>query len=196
MTDQPSPPALPSRKKINPAVLLVVAAVIVTLPLLAFAGIFLLVNRTSFDSVDELDAKQLESVRVQLLNLPRGAQNRPDTDAAVRPDEDTRRHADPDVGPANLTREDFGPMLQPLRNAERLDPADWPAAVFTGEIRVRYTDGRGGTVRLYRYPEKVSDPNSPEVVYFKVNSNLYRGGTLKELRTTAEACAGRALKGR
>ena len=45
----------------------------------------------------------------------------------------------------NLIRPDFDVILQPLREAEKADPKEWPATSFLGEIRVRYKDGRRGT---------------------------------------------------
>src|SRR3954471_9837847 len=79
--DQPPPPvpsAPPAPKKINVAVLLILATVFITTPLLVFAAFYFWLEQTSFASVDELKPAELESVQVRMYNLVRGPQNRPD----------------------------------------------------------------------------------------------------------------------
>lgn len=193
----PTPPAAPAPKKVNVAVMLILTAVFVTVPLLVFAAFYLWLNQTSFASVDEVNPAELEGVRVQLLNLPRGPQNRPDVVAGaewVRADENNSAHADPDIGPVDLIRPDFDLILAPLRNATPLEASQWPACPFLGEIKVRYTDGRKGTVRLYWALDRPGDPDSPARVYMTVGPNKYRACPLKELRTAAEAAASRGTK--
>lgn len=191
--DPPPPPPSPPAKRVNVAVLLILAAVFVSVPLLAFLAILMWLNQTSFASVDEIDPGELATMQVQLLNLPRGPQNRPDPPEGetLPADENTRAYSDPDIGPVELTRPDFAVMLQPLRDAEPIESNEWPASPFLGEIKVRFKDGRPGTIRLYWASERPGDSNSPARVYMKIGSNKYRACSLKELRTFAEACAGR-----
>jgi hypothetical protein len=195
--DPPKPtPTLPAHRKVNTAVLLITAAVFVTVPLLAFAALYLWLNQTSFASVDEVKPAELESVQLQLLNLPRGPQNRPDPAPGERlaDEENTVAQADQDIGPVKLSRPDFEVILQPLLNAQPLEASQWPACPFLGEIKVRFKDGRPGTIRLYWAPERPGDADSPARVYMKVGSNRYRACPLKELRTFAQACADRGTK--
>jgi hypothetical protein len=111
--DPPPAPSPPAPKKINVAVLLILAAVFVTVPLLVFAAIFLWLEQSSFASVDEIKPAELEGVRVQMLNLVRGPQNRPDPAPGenLSPDENTPGMHDPDIGPVNLIRPDFDVIL-------------------------------------------------------------------------------------
>lgn len=195
--DQPKPtPTPPAPRKVNVAVLFIVAGVFITVPLLVFAALYLWLNQTSFASVDEVKPAELESVQLQLLNLPRGPQNRPDPAPGEKlpDDENTVAQADQDIGPVKLIRPDFEVILQPLLNAQPLEPSQWPACPFLGEIKVRFKDGRPGTIRLYWAPERAGDPDSPARVYMKVGSNRYRACSLKELRTFAQACAERGTK--
>jgi hypothetical protein len=191
--DPPPVPSPPTPKKINVAVLLILAAVFVTVPLLIFAGLFLWLEQSSFASVDEIKPAELDGVRVQMLNLVRGPQNRPDpaADESLSPDENTPAYHDPDIGPVNLIRPDFEVMLQPLRDAQPADPKDWPATAFLGELRVRYKDGRRGTIYLRQARDNPRDPDSPMRVYMVIGPNKYKACSLRELRTFAEACAGR-----
>lgn len=197
--DPPPPPAQPSPpapKKINAAVLLILASVFITIPLLVFAAFFLWMEQSAFASVDELKPAELESVRVQMLNLVRGPQNRPDPPVSpeVSADENTRNQRDPDIDPTNLIRPDFDVIFQPLLNAEKIDHDKWPSAAFLGEIRVRYKDGRFGTIRLYQAPDNPRVEDSPMRVYMKIGPSWYRACSVKELRTYAQSCAERGTK--
>lgn len=191
----PPQPAAPARKKINVAVLLVVAAAFITVPLLVFLAFMLWMDQSAFGTVDDVKTSELEGVRVQLLNLPRGRQNRPDTIKEDGPPADnTPTQFDADIGPVDLTRPDFDLILAPLRNATPLEPKDWPASPLLGEIRVRYKDGRRGTIYLYWAYDRPGDDTSPARVYMKVGGNRYRACSLKDLRTVAEAAASRGTK--
>jgi len=192
----PAPSAPPAPKKINVAVLLILAAVFITVPLLVFLAFMMWLEQTAFASVDELKPAELESVRVQMLNLVRGPQNRPDPPLSpdYPPDENTPNQRDPDIDPTNLIRPDFDVIFQPLLNAEKIEHDKWPSAAFLGEIRVRYKDGRLGTIRLYQAPDNPRVEDSPLRVYMRIGSSWYKACSLKELRTYAQACAERGTK--
>ncbi len=191
--DPPPAPSPPTPKKINVAVLLILAAVFVTVPLLVFAALFLWLEQSSFASVDEIKPAELDGVRLQMLNLVRGPQNRPDpaADENLSADENTPAQHDPDIGPVNLIRPDFDVILQPLRKAEPADPKAWPATSFLGEIRVRYKDGRRGTIYLRQALDNPRNPDSPMRVYMVIGPNKYKACSLRELRTFAQACGER-----
>ena len=92
----------------------------------------------------------------------------------------------------NLIRPDFDAVLAPLRNAETVTEADeWPAAAYLGEIRLRYADGRRGTIYLKQALDNPRDVSSPMRVFMVIGKNRYRACTLKELRTVARPCAER-----
>lgn len=192
----PQPPAAPAPKKVNAAVLLITAAATVTVALLIAAGIILWLNQTSFESVDEIKPEELESVRIHMLNLVRGPQNRPDPPLVpdVPPDENVRSRNDPDIDPTFLVRPDFDVIFIPLRNADAADASVAPATSFLGEIRVRYKDGRRGTIYLRQGPDDRRDENSPMRVYMKIGSNWYRACSLKDFRTFAHSCAERGTR--
>ena len=191
--DPPPVPSPPAPKKVNVAVLLILAAIFVTVPLLVFAALFLWLNQTSFASVEELKPNELEGIRLQMLNLVRGPQNRPEPspDESLGADENTPNQHDPDIGPVNLIRPDFDVILQPLRNAEPIDNSAYPATSYLGELRIRYKDGRRGTIYLRQALENPRNPDSPMRVYMVIGTNKYKACTLRELRTFAQACGDR-----
>lgn len=208
LNDQPvpPPPAAPTPKKVNAAVLFISAAVIVTVPLLAFLAIYMWLNQTWFSSIDEVEPAKLESVQVRMLNLIRGPQNRPGPPLLpdVPPEENNPTMQDPDIDPVNLVRPDFEVIFLPLRGATLIEHSQWPAAVFLGEIRVRDKEGRPGTIRLYRAADELPKgqklPDDPKLdprvqrVYMRIGSSWYRACTLKELRECAHASAERGTK--
>jgi hypothetical protein len=91
-------------------------------------------------------------------------------------------------------RPDFDPLLNALRGAEAVDQK--PPSPYLGKVEIRYKDGRRGTVMLYWSEGDRAD--NPAVVWLRINSGFkplfYRAGTLKDLRTVAQACADRGEK--
>lgn len=195
LNDLPDPPpAQPApSKKLNVAVLLIVASVFVTVPVCLFALLYFWLTQSAFNSVDELKADDLDEIKIQMLNLPRGPQNRPDpvTEEKIKPDENTRFHTDPDIEPTRLMRPDFDVFLNALKNAEPVDRR--PPAPYLGKVEIRYKDGRRGTVMLY-WAVDGPRPDAPAHVWLRINSNNFKACTLKELRTVAQACAERGEK--
>jgi hypothetical protein len=190
----PSPADAPP-KKLNLAVLLILAAVFVTVPVCLFALVYFWLTQSAFNSIDELKADDLQEIEIRLVNLPRGPQNRPDPspDERLKAGENTRVHADPDVDPTLLTRPDFDVFLSALRGAEKVERTEVPAVAYLGKVEVRYKDGRRGTVLLKQ--SDTGPANNPTVmVWMNINSHWYRGGTLKELRAVAQPCAERGTK--
>jgi hypothetical protein len=188
-------PAQPQPKKINLAVLLIVASVFITVPVCIFALGYLWLTQSSFNSVNEIKADEVDEIKVQMLNLRRGPQNRPDpiTDEKLRSDENTPYHTDPDIDPTLLIRPDFDAFLGSLRGAEQVDRKDVPAVAYLGKIEVRFKDGRRGTI-LLKQSDDYPGPHATVQVWMNINSNWYRAGTLKDLRTVAQACADRGQK--
>jgi len=183
MTTSPSP------KKLNVAVLLILAAVLVTVPLLVFLGVFLWLDQTSFTSVDELKVEELDTIRIELKNLASRSMDRPDSDVVDKTN--TLDRTDPDIRPVYITRPDFNNILAPLREAKEIDPMQWPASAYLGKYEIKYKDGRGGTIMLYWNTEVHGNADSPGVVWMKIGANRYQACKLKELRTIAEDCAKR-----
>ncbi len=192
---QISPPTTP-RKKINAAVLLIVASVFITVPLLIFMGLFFWLNQSAFDRIEDIPVKELAEVRLELKNLPRGPQNRPDPlgEETLAPEENTIYQADPDIRPTLLDKRDFEPFLSVLLNSEPLTLEQWPAKAYLGKLQIRYNDGRGGTVILYWANDQPGIAGSPARVFMMIGGQRYRTCTLKELRTVAEAVAARGRK--
>lgn len=188
-----SPPSQP--KKINLAVLLIVAAVFITTPVCIFALGYLWLTQSSFNSVNEIKADEVDEIKIQMLNLRRGPQNRPDpiADENLKPEENTPYFTDPDIEPTTLVRPDFDAFLGSLRGAEKVDRTQVPAVAFLGKIEVRYKDGRRGTI-LLKQSDDHPGPDATVLVWMNINSNWYKAGTLKDLRTVAQACADRGQK--
>lgn len=192
LSPPPSPAEAPP-KKLNVAVLLILAAVFITVPVCLFALMYFWLTQSAFNSVDELKADDLQEIEIRLVNLPRGPHNRPDPspDERIKADENTRFHTDPDVDPTLLTRPDFDVFLNALRGAEKVDRK--PPSPYLGKVEIRYKDGRRGTVMLY-WASEDNRPDAPAVVWLRINSHYYKGGTLKDLRTVAQACAERGTR--
>jgi len=189
MTTSPPPP----RRKVNAAVLLITAAVFVTVPLLVFLALFLWLTQPSFVSVDEIKVEELEDVRIELKNLPRGVQNRPSPKKGEANDdsENTPDKTDPDIPKTNLIRPDFDALLGTLRDAQPVEAKDWPAGAYLGKIEIRYKDGRGGTIMLRWALDKPGVPSSPAWVWMQIGPQRFKACRLKELREVAEMCAAR-----
>jgi hypothetical protein len=79
----------------------------------------------------------VETLGVQLLNHPGGQD---------------------DVRPVNMAPPDFDRLLEPLRHAEKIEVQ--PPAAFSGEYKVRFKDGRRGTIRL-RWAREAYDYSTP-----------------------------------
>jgi hypothetical protein len=193
---QATPQRTVPRRKINAAVLLIVAAVFVTIPLLIFLGLFLWLNQSAFDRIEDIPVKELAEIRLELKNLPRGADNRPDPldEETLPPDQNTIYQNDPDIWPTLLDKSDFEPFLAVLANADPVTADQWPAKAYLGKLQIRYQDGRSGTVLLYWATEVPGDSTSPARVYMMIGGQRYRACRLKELRTVAEAVASRGKR--
>jgi len=191
--DPPPVPSPPAPKKVNVAVLLILAAIFVTVPLLVFAALYMWLNQTSFASVDELNATELDVIELEMRNLVRGPQNRPEPspDERLAADENTPNQHDDDIRPVKLIRTDFDVILQPLRNADPIETSAMPATYYLGELRIRYKDGRRGTIYLRQALDNPRNPDSPMRVYMVIGPNKYKACTLRELRTFARACGDR-----
>ena len=111
-------------------------------PVCTFALFYFWLTQSAFNSVEELKADELEEIRIDIKNLPRGPQNRPDPleGEMLSPEENTTFHTDPDIPPTKLIRPDFDSFLGVLRGAESIEPM--PASAYLGKIEIRYKDGR------------------------------------------------------
>ena len=121
----------------NPAkriALLVLA--LLALPVTLALVVFPMLSGLPFESVDQLDPAEVESLSVRLLNR-------------------TELDGGDDVWPYFAAPQDYAALLDPLRRLPEV--ADFPDArgPWLGEYRVRTKDGRKGTIRLYwvRSPE-------------------------------------------
>jgi hypothetical protein len=198
MTDHEQPEPLPAQKpapKVNVAVMLILASVFITLPVCLFALIFFWLNQSSFNSVNEIRAEELSEIKIQMLNLRRGPQNRPDPigEDTIKPDENTPSYTDPDIDPTKLLRTDFDPFLGSLRGAERVERNEVPATAYLGKIEVRYKDGRRGTILLKQADDRPGRDATIQV-WMNINSSWFKAGSLKDFRTVAQACADRGEK--
>jgi hypothetical protein len=125
--------------------------------------------RPAFESVDAVDAGQVRSLTVFVLNRPDGG---------------------PDIGhpknPFAIDPADYGKVLGLLRNAERIDKE---RGVYLGEMRVRLADGRRQSIQLYRVAPA---PNAPPVLRFKIEQFQYEAGPADRLVTLLAECEARA----
>jgi len=154
---------------VNVKLMVAIVLLLLLVPVGVMFCIFPWLSQQAFKSVDEIDATQVETLGVQLLNHPEGRE---------------------DVRPIQMAREDFDRLLEPLRHAEKVEVQ--PAAPFAGEYKVRFKDGRRGTIRL-RWAREAVDLSPPfaavvgstaeqfgitprwrYVVYMQVGSEKYR----------------------
>jgi hypothetical protein len=115
----------PPLRKTNVKLIAAIVLLLLFVPVGFIFCVFPWLSQPAFLSVDEIDPAKVESLGVQLLNHPGGAE---------------------DVRPISMNPQDFDKLLEPLRNAERIDVQ--PPAAFNGEYKVRFQDGRRGTIRL------------------------------------------------
>jgi len=181
MADVPVPTPRRSRGPLIAGATFVLA--VVAIPLLILFFVLPWLSQLAFTSVDELNIAEIEELSIQLLNHPSvdDKLRKPDVDMPIR---------SRDRG-VKLAAADFDAALAPLRNATKIDAI--PASTFLGEYKVRFKDGRRGTIRL-RFQPGMADPlNAP--VWFEIGPNKYRASTLMgPLWATAEDCATRGLK--
>jgi len=142
---------------------------IIVAPLVSIFVIFPWLSQQAFHSADELKVEEIEELRVQLLNHPAGKQ---------------------DIGPIRMDPADFDKLLQPLRNAQPIESI--PASAMLGEYRVRYKDGRRGTIRLRFQPANRAIDAAP--VWMTIGTQKYQIGNLGTLWPLAEECAARGKK--
>ena len=162
--------AQPKRYKVSAKWLIGLSALTLLVPVLMIFVIFPWLEEQAFQSVEEIDPAEVEVLRVQLLNHPQDQ---------------------PDVGPVNMNPDDFPKLFKAIAGAEKV--IEIPAATWLGEYRVRFKDGRRGTIRLYWQRQNPSNSNSVPVIWMKIGSQKYRGGEVLELFKIAAECAPRGV---
>lgn len=166
--DQPLPPAAPStRTRLKWWGLILLLTFLFAAALVTAA---LQVLRPAFESVDQLDPARIESIRVFVINRPDGG---PDIGGPTRKG-------------IQISREDFGKVLDPLRHAERVSKE---RGVWLGQMTVKLADGRGQPIYLYRAR---SAPDGPWVLRFKIGRLQYEAGPVDELVRVLTECEPRA----
>ena len=158
----------PRRRRVSAKWLFGLTALTLLVPVVMVFVIFPWLAEQAFQSVEEIDPTQVEVLRVQLLNNPQGKE---------------------DIGPTEMAAADFPALLAALSGAEKV--SEIPASTWLGEYRVRFKDGRRGTIRLYWQRRNPSRIDSPAIVWMKVGSNKYRAGEVLELFKVAGECAPR-----
>jgi hypothetical protein len=183
------PPQMPA-KKVNVKLMVAIVLLLLLVPVGVMFCIFPWLSQQAFKSVDEIDAAQVESLSVQLLNHPSGKD---------------------DIGPIRMAPEDFARLFEPLRQAEKLEVQ--PAAAFNGEYKVRFKDGRRGTIRLRWQRETVdvapafaavvgttaeqfgNTPRWRYTIYMQIGTEKYRAkGDVLALFELARECEVRGEK--
>ena len=116
---------IPTPRKSHRNVIILVVVGMIAVPTVMLLVIFPWLSQPAFTTVDEIDVTHVESIRIQFLNPP---------------------HQKDDIGPVYLASEDIDAILAPLRRAEAVSA--YPPSAHMGEYRVRFKDGRRGTIRL------------------------------------------------
>ena len=158
----------PRRYRVSAKWLLGLTALTLLVPVLMLFVIFPWLAEQAFQSVEEINPAEVEVLRVQLLNHPQGKD---------------------DVGPVEMSPDDFPKLLAAIGGAEKVN--EIPAATWLGEYRVRFHDGRRGTIKLYWQKQNPSVPDSPAVIWMKIGTSKYKGGEALELFKLAAECAPR-----
>ena len=165
----------PAKKKSHRTIIILVILGMIAVPTVMLVFVFPWLSQSAFQSVDEIDVAQVDTIRIQFLNHP-------------------NRKAD--VDPVYLANEDFDTVLEPLRRAESVTVI--PPSAHLGEYRIRFKDGRRGTIRLTWLQENRGQENAlasltgaaamengfvpPKyTVYFKIDSKMYKAGHAMEL---------------
>ena len=158
----------PKRYKVSAKWLIGLSALTLLVPVLMIFVIFPWLSEQAFQSVEEINPVEIEVLRVQLLNHPQDQ---------------------PDVGPVNMNPDDFPKLFKAIAGAEKVN--DIPAATWLGEYRVRFKDGRRGTIQLYWQRQNPNNSSSVPVIWMKIGSAKYRGGEVLDLFKVAAECAPR-----
>ena len=163
----PDTPDAPPTRSHGPK--LVLGLVIVMLvPLALIFGLFPLLVDGAFDRVEELEAGNIRSLQVHILN---------------------RQGVDdgPDVRPYSAAPEDFGPLLAAVKQVPEVADFSGVRGPWLGEYRVVTTAGRRGTIRFYWQPSPTGDPRAEPVLRFQIGPHKFEGGGARRLIAAAEA---------
>lgn len=163
----PEPLPQPQRHKVNTKWLIGLSMLTLLVPVFMLFVVFPWLEEPAFQSVDEINPADVEVLRVQLFNHPQGKD---------------------DVGPVEMSSDDFPILLAALSRAEKVDKI--PPKTLFGEYRVRFKDSRRGTIRLYW---QKANPNQADsaVIWIVIGRNKYRAGGVLELYKLAGECATR-----
>lgn len=152
-------------------VLLVLLMMVV--PLTLAVVVFPFLREQPFDSVDELTPETIHSMRVWLLN-------RKELDGGK------------DIGPYYVAPEDYAALLGPLKAVPEVEQFPDARGPWLGEVRIRTTTGRKGTIRLYW-----SKPTSaPARLRFVIGEHKYEGERVEEFIKQAIDCEARGRAGK
>lgn len=164
----------PTLRRARQSPLILAGAVFAILLVMALVATIVvpLLQEQPFDSVDELDAANIKSLRVYFLN---------------------RKELDngDDIGPYFAAEEDYAKLLAPLRNVPEVSEFQDARGVWLGEVRVRTKTGRKGTIKLYWVKTPLDLPTAPARLRFQIGPHKYEGGTATAIVAAASEAAPR-----
>lgn len=186
------------RRNVGQRILLIIALLMLVPVGLAF-GLFPLLKTQPYQSVEEIDPAQVDSLRVFFLNR-------------------TELDGGEDIGPYFAAEEDYAKLLAPLVAVPRVEDYQSARGPWLGELRIRTKVGRRATIRLYwqRNPVKstvldaigataggllIERANSVPVyspgayqLRFQIGDERYEGGNILELIQAAQSAESRGVK--
>jgi hypothetical protein len=172
-------PPIPSPDAVPPARMgrriAVITFFLLFIPVVTAALVFPALSQGPFASADDIDPAKLKWLSVRLFN-------RTELDGGV------------DIGPYYAAADDYAGLLAPLRGAAPVDGFAEARGPWLGEYRMRTTDGRPATVRLYWHRRPQDPPTALARVRFQVGGKWFEGGPAAAVIAAADAAAARGTK--
>ncbi|MGL6094261.1 MAG: hypothetical protein ACRC7O_00485 [Fimbriiglobus sp.] len=153
----------------------VITFFLMLVPVGTAAFVFPALSQGPFASADDIDPAKLKWLSVRLFN-------RTDLDGGV------------DIGPYYAAADDYAGLLAPLRGATPVNGFDDARGPWLGEYRMRTTEGRPATVRLYWHRGPQDPPSAPARVRFQVGGKWFEGGPAAAVIAAADAAVARGTK--
>lgn len=152
--------------------LLLFLGLILLIPVALFFIVFPLLMEQSFDSVEQLKAENIRSLRVQILN-------RSEIDGGD------------DVGPFLADPVDYPLLLAPLAAVPTTPEFADARGPWLGDYRIVTNDGRRGTIKFYYH--KLT-PTAVPALRFQIGGIKYEGSQAKAVIDAVTTASARGRK--
>lgn len=148
-----------------------IAALVLLFPAIVIPLLVSSFGKPAFESIDDLDAANIQSLSILILERPDGG---------------------PNIGMPNelfvIPKKDHEAALAPLRKAERVT-AETSRGIWLGRIAVTLADGRTQRIMLHR-PKQEYDKSRVHRLEVRIGPNQFVGPPVDEFIARIAAIAG------